>query len=144
MVLVGILSSVVAGRYGRSLLRDLGARTEAHQLWVDLQRTRKEAIRRRAPHTLLLSGPTSGPWTGYSIFSGAEAEARAGSADTIDEAREFPTDTTATGDSAAIEFDAEGQASRAVMLQLRGPERSWSVQVFPLTGSVKVSSSTSS
>lgn len=143
VTLTGILSTAVIGRYGRAVFGDFGARTEAHQLWIDLQLARREAIRTGEPHTLLLTGPASGPWTGYEIVTGTAEDARAGRGTSITEPRTFPAEMSAEGDSATIEFDFEGHASRAVTLLLRGPHRRWKVQVLPLVGAVSVTETTS-
>ncbi|MBI1313879.1 prepilin-type N-terminal cleavage/methylation domain-containing protein [bacterium] len=144
VTLVGILSTAVVGRYGRAVFGDFGARTEAHQLWLDIQLARREAIRTGLPYTVLMTGSSAGSWTGYEIVAGSSAEARSGRGETIGEPRIFPTEMTASGDSATVEFNFEGQADRAVTLQLRGPHRSWQVQVLPLIGSVIVTENTSS
>lgn len=141
VTLVGILSSAVVGRYGRAVFGDFGARSEAHQLWLDMQLARREAIRTGTPHTVLLEGPASGPWTGYRIVVGTTARARSGRGTTLGEPRVFPQEMSATGDSPTVEFNFEGQADRAVTLQLSGPHRGWRVQVTPLIGSVTVTES---
>jgi|GEM_PF-1673273 len=143
VTLTGILSTAVVGRYGRSIFGDIGARTEAHQLWLDMQRARREAIRSGTPHTILMSGSASGPWSGYQIVAGSAADARSGRGSAVSEPRTFPEELSATGDSPTVEFNFEGQADRPVTLQLTGPHRSWRVQVLPLIGSVTVTESTS-
>jgi prepilin-type N-terminal cleavage/methylation domain-containing protein len=144
VTLTGILSTAVVGRYGRAIFGDFGARTEAHQLWLDMQLARREAIRTGQPHTILMNGSARGPWSGYQIVAGSAAEARSGRGSTIGDPRTFPEELSASGDSATVEFNFEGQADRAVTLQLAGPHRSWRVQVLPLIGSVTVTETTSS
>jgi prepilin-type N-terminal cleavage/methylation domain-containing protein len=143
VTLVGILSTAVVGRYGRAVFGDFGARTEAHQLWLDMQLARREAIRTGSPHTILMTGSSRGPWTGYQVVTGSATEARSGRGSTIGEARTFPEELSASGDSPTVEFSFAGQADRAVTLQLQGPHRSWRVQVLPLIGSVTVTEITS-
>ncbi|MHC4876512.1 MAG: GspH/FimT family pseudopilin [Planctomycetota bacterium] len=138
VTLVGILSTAVVGRYGRAIFGDFGARTEAHQLWLDMQRARREAIRTGMPHTVHLTGTKSGPWSGYRIVAGTAQDAAAGRGATIGEPRVFAEEMNVTGDASTIEFNFEGQADRAAMLRLRGPHRGWQVQVLPLIGSVTV------
>ncbi len=144
VVLAGVLSTAVVGRYGRAVFGDIGARTEAHQLWLDMQLARREAIRTGMPHTILMTGSVKGPWSGYQIVVGSAGDARARRGSPIGEPRTFPEELSVTGDSSTVEFSFEGQADRAVTLNLAGPHRSWRVQVLPLIGSVTVTETTSS
>ena len=138
VTLVGILSTAVVGRYGRAVFGDFGARTEGHQMWLDMQRARREAIRTGVPHTVHLMGASGGRWTGYRIVAGTAEQAAAGGGVTLGEPRVFAEELHVTGDSSTVEFDFEGQADRAVQLQLQGPHRQWQVRVLPLIGSVTV------
>lgn len=139
VTLMGILSSVVVSRYGRDIFGDLGARSDAHQLWMDMQRTKTLAIRSGVEHSVVFSRASGGVLTGYQVVEGTAVDAMAGSSVTvIGEPVVFSDDIVATGTPDVVEFNFEGQASAACSVSLTGPNRSWRLSVIPLSGSVTV------
>ncbi len=140
VTLMGVLSSVVMTRYGRDVFGDFGARSEAHQLWIDLEVTRRLSIRTGKAHTLVMTGPAAGPWVGYDVVEGGLSDARAGKgASQPGFPRQFPDELVVTGNRQAVDFSFEGHASGAGEWLLSGPHRSWSVRVVPLSGAASTS-----
>jgi prepilin-type N-terminal cleavage/methylation domain-containing protein len=140
VTLMGILSSVVVSRYGRDIFGDFGARSEAQQLWLDLEAGRRMAIRSGKEHSIVFSGPVNGSWTGYDIVEGTSAEARTGKGTSVSgDPRVFPKELVVDGGVKAVSFSFEGHASEAAQWRLTGPNRSWQVRLVPLSGAATVS-----
>ena len=57
VTLMGTLSTVVVTRYGRNIFSDMDARSEAHQLWLDLQHARSIAVRNGTAASVQFSQP---------------------------------------------------------------------------------------
>ena len=131
--LMGVLSSTVVMRYGRDIFGDFGARNDAHQLWLDLQLARRMAIRTGQVHSVVCDGPASGPWTGTKIVQGNSPNGPA-----VGESRRFPPEIHVSGTAAVIQFNFEGQAAQSHSIRLDGPNRSWSIQIVPLSGAITV------
>lgn len=134
VTLMGTLSTVVVTRYGRDIFGDLGARSEAHRLWMDLQRAKSVAIRNGSTVSVIFEDGPSGQLNGYRL-----AEGPTGRQTLIDEPTQFSPNINVTSTSSTIQFTFEGHASAACVVNLKGPNRSWGLNVVPLTGSVKIS-----
>jgi type II secretory pathway pseudopilin PulG len=134
VTLMGTLSTVVVTRYGRDIFGDLGARSEAHRLWLDMQRAKSVAIRNGSMVSVIFDKGPSGQYSGYRLAEGPVEKQTV-----IGEPTQFGADINVTTTSSTIQFSFEGHASTACVVNLKGPNRSWGLTVVPLTGSVKIS-----
>jgi prepilin-type N-terminal cleavage/methylation domain-containing protein len=134
VTLMGTLSTVVVTRYGRDIFGDLGARSEAHRLWLDMQRAKSVAIRNGSMVSVIFEKGPSGQYSGYRLAEGPVEKQTV-----IGEPTQFGADINVTTTSSTIQFSFEGHASTACVVNLKGPNRSWGLTVVPLTGSVKIS-----
>jgi type II secretory pathway pseudopilin PulG len=134
VTLMGTLSTVVVTRYGRDIFGDLGARSEAHRLWLDMQRAKSVAIRNGSMVSVFFDKGPSGQYSGYRLAEGPVEKQTV-----IGEPTQFGADINVTTTSSTIQFSFEGHASTACVVNLKGPNRSWGLTVVPLTGSVKIS-----
>ena len=58
---------------------------------------------------------------------------------TIDSYRTFPDQLTVTVSHTQMDFTFEGKANAAYQVTLTGPNRTWRVDVVPMTGAARVS-----
>ena len=87
-------------------------------------------------HYVQLS-PASGSVTSFALFrraSGGDVQ--------IDQTHTVPLDVTVSSVERVLEYDFDGTALAAYSIAVVGPDRSWSVTVVPLTGSVTVAETT--
>ena len=50
----------------------------------------------------------------------------------------MPVDVTVTSVQTTLEFDFEGAALASYLINVAGPDRSWTVSVIPVTGAIQV------
>ncbi len=134
VTLMGTLSTVVVTRYGRDIFGDLGARSEAHRLSLDMQRAKSVAIRNGSTVSVIFEKGPNGQYSGYRL-----TERQAGKQVVIAGPTQFGPDINVTTTSPSIRFSFEGHASTACVVNLKGPNRSWALTVVPLTGAVRIS-----
>lgn len=134
VTLMGTLSSVVVTRYGRDIFGDMGARSEAHGLWLDLQHAKAIAIRNGTTVSVIFDKVSNGQLSGYQIVEGI-GSARA----IVGEPSSFGSDINITANVSSVQFTFEGHATAACTIKLKGPNRSWRLDVVPLSGSVRIS-----
>lgn len=132
VTLMGILSSVIVSRYGRTVLGDISSQGDAHRLWLDLQYARRAAIKNGQSCCVVFTGGTSP--TGYQLMLGTSAEVASGLGTTVDVPRQLSSDITVSASTAVFEFDFEGHAAGSYTLLLTAPDQRWQVQVVSLTG----------
>ena len=132
ITLLGIMASVAAMRFGRSLLSEFGAHAEARQLSLALLACQRAAVKTGDDHVLRLKRMDGGRALSYQILHN-----NAGTLQLVDGPRSFPAMGpfavhTATCDSIL-------KAPRgAYQIQLRGQPRRWQIDVVPVTGSIRV------
>ena len=131
---MGTLSTVVVTRYGRDIFGDIGARSDAQKLWMDLQHARGIAIRNGTEVSVIFEKSSSGNYSGYRVTE------RTGSRHVdVAEPSSFSSDINFTSTSASVQFNFEGHATNASAIKLKGPHRAWTLTVVPLSGSVRIS-----
>lgn len=135
VTLMGTLSTVVVTRYGRDIFGDLGARSEAHRLWIDLQHAQSTAIRNGTTASLVFIEASSGTVTGYRLLE----QTPAGIKQTLGELTSFAREIRVTSSAPTVAFTFEGHARQACTIVLQGPNRSWELNVVPLSGAVDIS-----
>lgn len=134
VTLMGTLSTVVVTRYGRDIFGDIGARSDAQKLWMDLQHARGIAIRNGTEVSVIFEKSSSGNYSGYRVTE------RTGSRQVyVAEPSSFSSDINVTSTSASVQFTFEGHATTASTIKLKGPNRAWTLTVVPLSGSVRIS-----
>jgi len=134
--LMGILSTVVVGRYGRAIIGDLSSQGDAHRLWLDIQYARRLAIKNGQSCCLVFGGGVTP--TGYRLLLGSAIEVAAGKAALVEQARTFGADMTVTPTASILEFDFEGHAAGNYSVLLTAPDQRWQVSVVPLSGLASV------
>lgn len=130
--LMGILSSVIVSRYGRSTLGDLGSQGDAHRLWLDMQYARRIAIKNGQSCCISFTGGSQ--TAGYQLLLGSASDVAGGIATQVEQARVFSTDMTAAPSATVFEFDFEGHAAASYSVTLTAPDQRWQVAVVPLSG----------
>lgn len=133
VTLMGTLSTVVVTRYGRDIFGDMGARIEAHHLWLDLQHAKSIAVRNGTPAAVVFA-QASGKLTGYRLVEGP-----VGKQSIVGNPSVFSSDIQVTATSPTVQFTFEGHATNACQINVKGPNRSWVLSIVPLSGSVRIS-----
>ncbi len=134
VTLMGTLSTVVVTRYGRDIFGDIGARSDAQKLWIDLQHARGIAIRNGTVVSVILEKGSNGRYSGYRIAEGTGSRQV-----DVAEPSQFGSDINVTATAASVQFNFEGHATSTSTFHLKGPNRSWTLTVVPLSGSVRIS-----
>jgi len=134
--ILGLLTVASITRYGHSTIGNGGAEGFARKLSLALSHARRCSIATGENHFLQLTS-ASGNVTSFALYR------RAGKGDIqVDETRTVPQDVTVSSKSTVLEFDFEGSALAGYSVSISGPDRSWTVSVVMLTGSVSVAETT--
>jgi type II secretory pathway pseudopilin PulG len=128
ITLIGVFSTVVMTRYGRSLLGDTGARSKARELSLGLLQAQRSAIRTGEAHGVIFTGTL----TNISSWSVVRI-AQNGSQTVVDGPVPMGTDFRLGVNKDSIVFDFEGNGQSELQATLAGPDRTWQVSVLPLT-----------
>ena len=132
VALMGILFAVGAVRLGPGASNNMSARAAARILATDLRQAQRRAIASGDDHYLEFQTQSS-VITGYQSFRDPGSSPIA-----VDGLREFPSGLAVTSADSKLTFDFEGTAAAAYDVTFAGPDRTWRVQVIPVTGAVKV------
>ncbi len=132
VAILGLLGVAAATRYGHDSLGNGGADGFARKLALSLVHARRSTISTGDNHYLQLTS------SGGSVISYALIRRASGGDTQVDETRIVPQDVTVTSASSTLEFDFEGSALNTYTVTVAGPDRSWSVSVVLLTGTVQV------
>ena len=135
VTLMGTLSTVVVTHYGRDIFSDMGARSDAHRLWLDMQHAKALAIRNGNSFSVVFQEGSGGSLAGYRI----DERTATGGQKTVGEPSTFSSDIRVTATATAVDFTFEGNATTACSVNLQGPNRTWALNVVPLSGSVRIS-----
>lgn len=134
--MLALLTLAGISRFGHGTLANGGAEGFARQLSLALSHARRGTIASGDNHYLQLS-PASGNVTSFALTR------RTGGGDVqVGQMRTVPQDVTVTSNLKELEFDFDGTALAAYSVSIAGPDRSWSVTVVPLTGSVETTETT--
>ena len=135
VTLMGTLSTVVVTRYGRDIFGDMGARSDAHRLWLDLQRAKSLAIRNGTSCSIVFDKASNGKLAGYKLLE----ESTTSLQKAVVEVTAFTSELKVSTSTPSVEFTFEGHATTASTITLQGPNRSWVLNVVPLSGAVNIS-----
>lgn len=130
--LLALLTLAGISRFGHNTLGNGGAEGFTRQLALALTHARRSTISTGDDHYLQLS-PSTGNVTSFAIMrrvSGGDVQ--------VDQFRPVPKDVIVTSALKQLEFDFDGSALAAYSISIAGPDRSWDVNVVPLTGAVDV------
>lgn len=130
VTILGILSAVVVGRNGRSLLGNYGAQGDARRVGIALLQAKRRAISTGTMHGLVFNS------SGGSIVSVSVVSITGGVPTTVDGPTMFTTGLTVTTSHTQMTYDFEGKAAAAYWVQLAGPARTWRIDVVPITGAI--------
>lgn len=128
VMLMGVLASSVAMRYGREILGDTGVRSKASELSIGLNQAQRAAIRSGIPHGVTFAGNLNQVQSWSVVRFDHD-----GTETVVDGPYTMAQDFTLSVDSKEIVFDFEGNGTSQINAQFSGPNRSWSVSVMPLT-----------
>jgi prepilin-type N-terminal cleavage/methylation domain-containing protein len=135
VTLIGIFSSVVVMRYGRTLFGDFGSQSVARQLSLDLLTCQRAAIRTGDDHFLEFT------------LGGTRAVSYRLMRDTgmatvlVDGPRTFATDVVVTVSQDRMRYNFEGAAAANYSITLVGQNRSTRIDVIPINGTIRVTES---
>ena len=132
VTLIGIFSSVITMRYGRTLFGEFGSRSVARQLSLDLLTCQRAAIRSGEDHLLQFT-LAGGRALDYSLLR----DTGTGTV-LVDGPRTFSNDVTVTVSTAQMRFNFEGAAAANHWINLVGQARSWRIDVVPINGAIRV------
>jgi Tfp pilus assembly protein FimT len=128
-VIIGLLGTMAATRYGSSTMADIGAQGFARRLALDFSQARQRAIASGDNHLVRFT-IVGGNATQYAVYR------RQGASTTlVDDLNIVPADvevTTAGTIDAEFTFTGEALGSYAVTIQ--APDRTWTVTVPQVTG----------
>ncbi len=128
VTLLGIFSTAVVARYGRSLFGDSGVRSGARMLSLGILEAQRGAIRTGNTHAILFQG-TSSAVQSWSVI---QIDPQGGRT-LVDGPHEIPADYSLTVNTSEILFDFEGNGLDLLSAQFQGPNRRWELQVLPMT-----------
>ena len=135
VALMGILFAAGTARLGPGAADNMSARSAARVLATDLRHAQRRAITTGDDHYVEFTTQ------GSTITSYQLMRDDGGSPAAVDDLRQIPSGFTVTSADSQLRFDFEGTADAAYDVTLAGPDRTFRVQVVPVTGAVKVTES---
>ena len=132
VTLLGIFSTAVVARYGRTLFGDAGVRSGARMLSLGILEAQRCAIRTGDVHAIQFHGPSSAveSWSVVQVDS-------EGTRVLVDGPHEIPEDYSLSVNSSEVLFDFEGNGLELLTAQFQGPNRRWELQVLPMTRTIQ-------
>jgi prepilin-type N-terminal cleavage/methylation domain-containing protein len=136
ITLLGIFTSVAAMRFGRTLFAEFGAHSTARQLSLALLTCQRAAIRTGDDHFLQFT-VSGGEAVSYRFMQDTGSGSQL-----VDGPVAISDDVTVTVSDTDMRYTFEGAAGGAYQIQIVGENRSWQVDVIPITGAVQVTDTT--
>jgi type II secretory pathway pseudopilin PulG len=132
LTLMGICAATVAMRYGRSIFAEFGAQGTARELSLALLGCQRASIGTGDDHYIefIDVGGRIGTYRIMRIVSGV--------ATLVDGPKEISRDVTVTVSSNTMQYNFEGGALGSYWINVAGQDRSWRVDVIPITGAIRV------
>jgi prepilin-type N-terminal cleavage/methylation domain-containing protein len=132
VVLIGIFSTTVAMRFGRSIFGEFGAHATARELSLALLTCQRAAISTGDDHYVefLYSG---GDITQYRIMRDV-----GGTPTLVDGPKALPSEVTVTSSASTLHYNFQGSALSAYWIVLTGNSRVWRIDVVPITGTFSI------
>jgi prepilin-type N-terminal cleavage/methylation domain-containing protein len=131
VTLLAIVAAVVIGRNGRTLVANFASQGDARRVALALLQAKRRAITTGTDHAVEF---TSG---GGDIASLTVVSIDGGGATTIvDGPLALEDDLAVTASHTQMVFNFEGQAAAAYWIQLAGANRTWRIDVVPITGTI--------
>ena len=131
LTLIGIFTATASMRLSPETQSNVGARSQARRLSLDLIQAQRRAISTGQNHFVQMTSGASGI-TGYTV------RRRTASGSEVVETRDFSNGITVTASHAELEFTFEGAALATYQVTLAGPDHTWQASVVPITGAVRV------
>ncbi len=132
VTLLGVFATAALMRFGRDTFGDTGARSEARLLSLAMLHAQRAAIRTGDPHGVVMQGPAAAA-TSWAIIGRRQDGSRV----TVEGPHPVAERVRVSASASEIWFDFEGVGSQPFAAQLRGPNRSFAVQVEPLTRMIR-------
>jgi type II secretory pathway pseudopilin PulG len=132
VVLMGIFAALAGMRFGRTIFGEYGARGFSRELSLAMLSCQRAAISSGDDHFLefLSSG---GKITQYRIMRDVS-----GTPTLVDGPKGISSDVTVTSSHSTLRFDFQGSAQAAYSVTITGTNRTWRIDVVPITGAVTV------
>lgn len=128
--IMGVLSATVAARYGRDVLGNIGVRGQARKLSLGMVEAQRLAVRSGRLHGVQFAGSgSSASWTVVSVGD-------TGDRIVVDGPFPLSDDYKLKTSASEVLFDFEGNATKAVSIQLIGPKQTWTVDTLPLSSMI--------
>ena len=134
VIILGVFAAVAASRLGPGTVVNVGARTHAQRLAVDLLQAKRRSIATGENHYLAFTTGGGGSVTGYTLYRRSVSQGNVA----VDEPYQFPSDVVVWVSHNEAEFTFEGSALASYQVSLAGPEQTWQVDVVPTTGLARV------
>jgi len=128
VTLMGIFSTVVTMRFGRTLFAEFGTQSESRRISLAMLHAQRAAITTGANHYVEFDGTTA---TTFQVV-------RTTGPTVVDGPTDLSSDITVTVSHTQMVFNFEGQALAAYVVDLVGVNRSWQIAVVPVTGAITV------
>jgi prepilin-type N-terminal cleavage/methylation domain-containing protein len=133
VTLLGIFTAVAASRMDPSSLMNFSAEADARRLALDLLQARRRAVSTGDNHYLAFT-QSGGTISGYNIY-----RANSSGPDTAVELESsFAANLNVTSTHTSPEFTFDGSALANYQITVAGPNRTWTIDVIPLTGLVRM------
>lgn len=135
VTLIGIFASVVSMRFGRSLFSEFQSQGVARELSLALLICQRASITTGDDHYLefLSSG---GKIRNYRIM-----RVVSGTPTLVDGPKEITSDVTVTASHTTLQYTFEGSALGSYWITITGKDRTWRLDVIPVSGAVSVTQS---
>ncbi len=129
VLILGLLGTMAAARYGTAVIGDIGADGFARRLSLDCLQARRRAISSGDNHLLRFTF-NGGNATQYALY-----QRQGGSVVLVDDVHAVPTDVTVTtAGTTDMEFTFTGETLAAYTITITGPDRTLTVTVLQITG----------
>ncbi|PHR98430.1 MAG: hypothetical protein COA78_26175 [Blastopirellula sp.] len=133
VVILGMIAAVGSAHLSTDVLANLSSDANAHQLLFDLKMARRRAIATGDDHRITFTTVDS-KIVSYQI----EQIATDLSVQVIDSTRMISADVDVTVTGGSPTFDFEGQATVAPTIDYDGPDKSWQINIIPVSGNATI------
>jgi type II secretory pathway pseudopilin PulG len=133
VLIVGLVGTMAASRYGGTAIADVGAQGFARRLALDCLQTRRRAISNGVNHLLRFT-LVSGEATQYALY-----QRQGGSVVLVDDVRTVPSGVTVTtGGTVDLEYTFTGETLATYTISVQSANRNRTVTVYQVTGQAVV------
>jgi prepilin-type N-terminal cleavage/methylation domain-containing protein len=128
VLIIGLLATMAATRYGAATMADVGAQGFARRLALDCSQARRRAIATGDNHLIRMT-LVAGKATQYGVYRRS-----GGSTTLVDDVVTVPASVDVTPSAGDMEFTFTGEALASYTTTIQAPDRTWTVTVPQVTG----------